>query len=131
MDITESEGRSIAVSPVGAQGRLQVMPGWKTKKGFEFYRGRFSHLNDDLNFQAAQLILNDNLAQYRGNKWLAVERYCGTGPDARDYVAKIKRLYKEIKAETYSASLQVVPVNIAANNMTVAQINARLKVASK
>jgi hypothetical protein len=100
MTLVESSANSNAVSPVGAQGKLQVMPSWKNKKGFEFYRGRYSHLNDDLNFKAAQKILTDNLNNADGKKWVAVERYCGTGPAARAYVAKVQRIYYSLKKAT-------------------------------
>lgn len=100
MTIAESGGDSEAVSPVGAQGKLQVMPSWKRKKGFEFYRGRYSHLNDDLNYKAAKKIMADNLDDTHNNKWLSVERYCGTGPDARAYRNKVHRIYLTLRKAT-------------------------------
>lgn len=33
------------------------------------------------------------LSEQRGNKWLAVERYCGVERDAKFYAADVKRLY--------------------------------------
>jgi len=97
MTVVESRGDSTAVSSEGAQGKLQVMPSWKRKPGFEFYRGKYSHLDDDKNYRAAQKVLLDCLTDNRSDLWKSVERYCGTGPDARDYVRKVKRLYLELR----------------------------------
>ncbi|HJV33426.1 lytic transglycosylase domain-containing protein [Geomonas sp.] len=105
MTIVESKGRSKAVSERGAQGKLQVMPFWKKQPGFEFYSRKYSHLNDSLNFRAAHKIFRRLLAQQKGDKWLAVERYCGVGPAAREYVAKVRNLYERIKWATDQAVL--------------------------
>lgn len=105
MTIVESKGRSKAVSGRGAQGKLQVMPFWKKQPGFEFYSKKDSHLNDTLNFRAAHKIYRKLLVQQKGDKWLAVERYCGVGPAARAYVAKVRDLYERIKWATDQAVL--------------------------
>lgn len=105
MTIVESGCNSAAVSTSGAQGKLQVMPFWKKSRGFEFYRGKYSHLDDNLNFMAAHKVYRMLLAEQKGNKWLAVERYCGMGHDARVYAAAVKRLYARIKSATQEAAL--------------------------
>jgi len=103
--IVESGCNSNVVSPSGAQGKLQVMPFWKNTPGFEFYRGKNSHLNDDLNFRAAYKVYRMLKREHNGDKWRAVERYCGTGPDARVYVSRVREVYKKIKAATEQAML--------------------------
>lgn len=96
--VAESGCNSEAVSSEGAQGKWQVMPSWKKKPGFEFYAGRNSHLDDAKNFKAAQKVMKIKLAVAKNNKWLAVERYCGAGPDARAYVAKVRRIYTSMNS---------------------------------
>lgn len=105
MTIVESQCRTRAVSASGAQGKLQVMPFWKHEPGFEFYSGKHSHLNDTLNFRAAHKVYRRLLDEHQGNKWLAVERYCGGGPAARRYVDQVKALYQKIKCATEQAVL--------------------------
>jgi soluble lytic murein transglycosylase-like protein len=100
MTIVESRCNSAAVSTSGAQGKLQVMPFWKRAPGFEFYRGKYSHLDDNLNFKAAHKVYKMLLSEHKGNKWLAVERYCGVGHDAKVYAAEVKQLYSRIKSAT-------------------------------
>jgi hypothetical protein len=97
MTIVESECKSVAVSNKGAQGKLQVMPWWKRERGFEFYRGETSHLDDDLNFRAAFKIFQRILVENRGDKWRAVERYCGLGTAARKHSKKVQDVYIRIK----------------------------------
>ena len=97
MTIVESECKSAAVSNKGAQGKLQVMHWWKREPGFEFYRGKTSHLDDDLNFRAAFKIFQRNLVESRGDKWKAVERYCGVGTAARRHSKKVQEVYAKIK----------------------------------
>ena len=97
MTIVESECKTEAVSNAGAQGKLQVMPWWKRERGFEFYRGETSHLDDDLNFRAAFKIFQRNLVESCGDKWKAVERYCGLGTAARRHSKKVQEVYARIK----------------------------------
>ena len=97
MTIVESECKSTAVSNKGAQGKLQVMPWWKRERGFRFYSGETSHLDDDLNFRAAFKIFQRNLVESRGDKWKAVERYCGLGTAARRHSKKVQEVYTRIK----------------------------------
>jgi soluble lytic murein transglycosylase-like protein len=105
MTIVESRCNSAAVSTSGAQGKLQVMPFWKKAPGFEFYRAKDSHLDDNLNFRAAYKVYQTLLSEAEGNKWLAVERYCGIGRKAKLYAAEVKRLYGRIKFKTNEAEL--------------------------
>jgi hypothetical protein len=96
MTVAESSCNRNSVSHCGAQGKLGVMPSWKYAKGFEFYRGPKSHLDDDKNFMAARKVMAGKLHENRHIKWEAVRRYCGAGEEADYYVAKIKRMHAEL-----------------------------------
>jgi hypothetical protein len=98
----ESGCNSTAISPAGAQGKWQVMPQCKLDEGFEFYRDKHAYLDDSKNLEAANKIMDSKLKDTRGNKWLAVERYCGQGPDARDFAVKVRRYYAQIKSNRHS-----------------------------
>lgn len=84
-----------AVSPKGALGVWQLMPGRAMSHGYSPEEMK----NDEKCADAAVRELGSKLKMAKGNLAKAKKFYCGTGPAADAYMAKTKQYKKEILAE--------------------------------
>lgn len=88
--MVESSGRHLAVSPMGAQGLMQVMPFWKEEMDIS------GDLFDiDTNIRAGTHILAGNIKQW-GYKEGLLRYYRGSGYSDDGYFVRVEKAIKKI-----------------------------------
>ena len=70
-----------AVSPAGALGLMQLMPGTAKRVAKESYAGRESLFDPEVNIELGTRFFSERLSQFDGNIFLAIASY-NAGPEA-------------------------------------------------